>query len=78
VFIIGGEGGGRTYNEVEAYNTVTNSWRSFAPMPTRRHGMQAAICNGGVYVADGGRRQGSGDATKNPEVFFRDAERACP
>ena len=48
VLIIGGEGGGKTYSAVEASNTVTNSWRSLKPMPTTRHGIQAAVCNGGV------------------------------
>jgi Kelch motif len=70
VLIIGGEGGGKTYNAVEAYNTTTNTWRALAPMPTPRHGIQAAICNGGIHVADGGTIQGAGGATNVHEVFF--------
>jgi Kelch motif len=69
ILIIGGEGGGKTYNTVEAYNTATNTWRSLAPMPTARHGIQAAICNGGICVADGGTIQGAGGATNVHEVF---------
>jgi N-acetylneuraminic acid mutarotase len=69
VLIIGGEGGGKTYNTVEAYNTTTNTWRSVAPMPTARHGIQAATFNGGLYVADGGTIQGAGGATNVHEVL---------
>jgi Kelch motif len=46
VLVIGGEGGGQTWNKVEAYNTLTNTWRTLAPMPTARHGIQAAVCTG--------------------------------
>lgn len=42
ILIIGGEGGGNTYDEVEAYNPVTNRWRTLTPTPTPRHGVQAA------------------------------------
>jgi Kelch motif len=69
VLIIGGEGAGKTYNTVEAYNTATNTWRSLAPMPTARHGIQAAICDEGIYVAAGGTIQGAGGATNIHEVF---------
>jgi len=69
VLIIGGEGGGKTYNTVEAYNTTTNTWRALAPMPTARHGIQAAIRNGGIHVADGGTIQGAGGTTNIHEVF---------
>jgi N-acetylneuraminic acid mutarotase len=69
VLIIGGEGGGKTYNTVEAYNTTMNTWRALAPMPTARHGIQAAIRNGVVHVADGGTIQGAGGATNIHEIF---------
>ena len=67
VLIIGGEGGG-THSEVEAYNPETNTWRELTPMPTPRHGIQAAVCNGGVYLAAGGVKQGIGPSTEH-EVF---------
>jgi N-acetylneuraminic acid mutarotase len=69
VLIIGGEGAGQTYNTVEAYDTSTNTWRPMPPMPTARHGIQAAICDGSIYVADGGTTQGAGGATNIHEVF---------
>ena len=77
ILVIGGEGGGKAHNAVEAYNTITNSWRTMEPMPTPRHGTQAVVCNGGVYVAAGGTRQGGGGATAKHEVFFLDGPTAC-
>jgi len=76
ILVIGGEGGGNTYDEVEAYNTRTNTWRTLEPMPTARHGIQAAVCNGGVYVAAGGTVQGIGPSTAH-EVFFLGEQAAC-
>jgi N-acetylneuraminic acid mutarotase len=70
IVVIGGEGGGKTYDTVEAYDTVTNTWRALAPMPTARHGIQAATCNGGLYIAAGGRTEGGGSPSNVHEVLF--------
>jgi N-acetylneuraminic acid mutarotase len=77
ILVIGGEGGGKAYNTVEAYETANNSWRKLEPMPTARHGIQAAVCNGGVYVAAGGTKQGGGGATNQHEVLFLGAPTTC-
>jgi hypothetical protein len=77
ILVIGGEGGGTTFHTVEAYNTVTDTWRTLAPMPTARHGIQAAVCNGGVYIADGGLTQGGGNPTDVHEVFFLNGPTTC-
>jgi hypothetical protein len=77
VVVIGGEGGGNTFATVEAYNTTTNTWRTLAPMPTARHGIQAAECNGGLYVAAGGKTQGGGSPSDVHEVFFLGQPTAC-
>jgi N-acetylneuraminic acid mutarotase len=69
ILIIGGEGGGSAHDEVEAYDTSSDVWRTLAPMPTARHGIQAVVCSGGVYVADGGTQQGGGGLTSVFEVF---------
>jgi N-acetylneuraminic acid mutarotase len=69
VVTIGGEGGGSTFNTVEAYNTATNTWRTLTPMPTARHGIQAAIWNGSAYIAGGGLKQGGGAPTDVQEVL---------
>ena len=77
ILTIGGEGGGKAYNTVEAFHTVTNTWRTLTPVPTARHGIQAAVCNGGVYVAAGGAEQGGSAPTNVHEVFFFDALEPC-
>ena len=77
VLIIGGEGNGQTYHAVEAYNTVTNTWRKLADMPTARHGIQAAVCNGGVYIAAGGLTQGGSNPTDVHQVFFLNGAKPC-
>ena len=77
VLIVGGEGNGQTYRTVEAYNIVTNTWRKLADMPTARHGIQAAVCNGGVYIAAGGLTQGGGSPTDVHEVFFLNGAKPC-
>jgi hypothetical protein len=50
-------------------------WRTLAP--TARHGIQAAVCNGGVYVAAGGTVQGGGGPTDVHEVSFLGAPTPC-
>lgn len=70
ILVIGGEGGGNTYGEVEAYNPETNAWRTLEPMPTPRHGIQAAVCNNGVYIAAGGIVQGVGPSTAHEALFL--------
>ena len=77
ILVIGGEGGGIAHNKVEAYDTANNSWRALAPLPTARHGIQAAVCNGGVYVAAGGKRQGGTSPSNVHEVFFLNGPTAC-
>ena len=77
IFTIGGEGGGKAYDEVEAYNPTTNTWRTLAPMPTARHGIQAAVCNVGVYIAAGGAEQAGGAPTNDHEVLSLGSLEPC-
>jgi hypothetical protein len=77
ILVIGGEGGGIAHNEVEAYDTINNSWRTLEPMPTARHGIQAAVCNDGVYIAAGGKSQGGSSPTNVHEAFFLNGPTAC-
>jgi N-acetylneuraminic acid mutarotase len=69
ILTIGGECCGSTYNQVEAYDTATNSWRELTPMPTSRHGIMAAEFNGSFYIADGGTRMGGGGQSDIQEVL---------
>jgi len=78
VLIIGGEGAGsQAFNTVEAYNVLTDTWRTLAPMPTGRHGIQAAVCNGGVYIAAGGKVAGGSQPSDLHEVFFLGEPAPC-
>jgi N-acetylneuraminic acid mutarotase len=77
IVIIGGEGNGQAWATVEAFNTSTGTWRTLAPMPTARHGIQAAVCNGGIYVAGGGLQQGGGSLTNAHQVFFLGSPTTC-
>jgi N-acetylneuraminic acid mutarotase len=77
ILVIGGEGNGIAYNTVEAYDTATNSWRELQPMPTARHGIQAAVYNGGVYVAAGANDQGA-SPTNVHEAFLDTSPTIAP
>jgi hypothetical protein len=77
IIVIGGEGNGNAYNNVEAFDTTTGTWRTLAPMPTARHGIQAAVCNGGIYIVDGGLKQGGGSVTNAHQVFFLGSPTPC-
>ena len=77
ILVIGGEGGGKAHNEVEAYNPATNTWRTLTPLPTARHGVQAAVCNGGVYIAAGGKTQAGGNPSRVHEALFLGSPTSC-
>ena len=82
VFVIGGEGRvGATdtvFDTVEAYNTRTDDWRTLAPMPEARHGIQGAVCNGGIYVAAGGVAAGHHPSQGHDVFFPGGVEKPCP
>jgi N-acetylneuraminic acid mutarotase len=52
--VIGGSHGYVSLRTVEAYDVAEDSWRTLAPMPTARDGIQAVVFDGDVYVAGGG------------------------
>ena len=39
-------------------------------MPNPRHGIQGAVCNGGIYIAGGADDQGGGHAVNTHDVLF--------
>ncbi len=77
ILVVGGEGGDKAYDTVEAYYTAANSWSTLKPMPTARHGIQAVVCDGGVYIAAGGEIQGGSNPTDAHEVFFLGEPTSC-
>lgn len=61
IYAVGGEGvagdpDGVT-GVVEAYNTLTPEWTELEPLMTARHGIQAAVVDGTIFVAAGGTVQ---------------------
>jgi N-acetylneuraminic acid mutarotase len=69
VLIIGGENPVTAFSRVDAYDTATDTWRKLTPMPTARHGIQAVVYRGDVYVAAGGMAPTRGAPTNVQEVF---------
>jgi hypothetical protein len=61
VFVAGGEGNADSdvgvFPQTEAYDVVTDTWRSVLDMRTPRHGMGAAVVDGALYVPGGADRQ---------------------
>ena len=54
VVTVGGEGPEGVYDQVEAYDPQTDLWRSLAPSPIPRHGIQGVSHASGIWVAGGG------------------------
>lgn len=73
LYAIGGEGGGpyavggfngTTLNTVEAYDPVTDSWTSKAPLPTARFSLAAGVIGDRVYAVGGDNGSGSLNAVE--------------
>jgi len=62
LLVIGGESvrQQRAHQEVEAYDPVTGGWETLPPLPIGRHGTQATLHNGLVYISAGSADQGGG------------------
>lgn len=69
IFVFGGEGNGDVYAQVEAYDPTTNSWQSYTPMKTPRHGMGAVVVGDVVYIAGGGPVTGGSLMTSTNQAF---------
>jgi N-acetylneuraminic acid mutarotase/glucose/arabinose dehydrogenase len=61
---------GGTYDRVDVYDPVANTWRLEALMPTARHGIFPLLHESRIFVAGGGSSSGSGHSTLL-EVFTR-------
>jgi N-acetylneuraminic acid mutarotase len=72
-YVFGGEGNRNhplgVFEENEAHDPVTNTWRSLQPMPTPRHGINAAVIGNRIYLPGGATVQGFGAVGIN-EVFI--------
>jgi mono/diheme cytochrome c family protein/glucose/arabinose dehydrogenase len=78
IVVFGGEASDRVYAEVEAYDTRTDTWRALEPMPVPRHGIQAIVCAGDVFIAAGGEEP-FGDAPSSVNSLYATrADARCP
>jgi N-acetylneuraminic acid mutarotase len=61
IIVLGGESGSQepAHAEVEALNPETGTWQTLAPMNTGRHGTQAIVHEGHLYIAAGSRTRGA-------------------
>jgi hypothetical protein len=66
---MGGEGTDRVYGQNEAYDPATDRWEAYAPMPTPRHGLGAAVVGGAIHVAGGGPIVGGSVQSAVHEAF---------
>jgi hypothetical protein len=78
IIVLGGEARGQAYDRVDAFDPSTNTWRVLTDLPTPRHGIQGAVCNGAVYIASGAEAQGGSMLTKETDVlYFGDSQPSC-
>jgi N-acetylneuraminic acid mutarotase len=70
VVVIGGESPQKlAHNQTEAFDPRTNTWQTLSPLQTGRHGTQAIVYKGKVYIAAGSANQGGGPELSSLEVM---------
>lgn len=69
--VIGGESGAQVpaHYEVEAYDINQGKWISLDPLLIGRHGMQAILYKGKIYLAGGSRNRGGGPELKSIDYW---------
>jgi hypothetical protein len=72
IIVIGGESNteSNARNNTEALSNLTHTWRSLTPLNQGRHGTQAIVSNGGIYIAAGNATRGSGAELSSQEAFY--------
>jgi hypothetical protein len=70
LIVLGGESGSQQagHAEVEALDPATGRWTALAPMRQGRHGTQAVVHEGRIYIAAGSRTRGANEINSQ-EVF---------
>jgi hypothetical protein len=71
ILVIGGESSKQTlaHDETEAFDPISESWRTLAPLIVGRHGTQAALFDDAVYIAAGAAQQGGSPELDSIERF---------
>ena len=77
ILVIGGEGPTGIHHQVEAYDPAHDAWRELEPIPGGRHGIEAAVCGGAVYVLDGGAQPYGDHPTDTTQVYAPTAGAGC-
>jgi len=77
ILVMGGEGPDGIFHQVEAYDPARDSWRELEPMPSGRHGIEAVVCGGAVYVIDGGAQPYGGHPTDTTQVYLPQPRAGC-
>jgi len=74
LIVIGGESGSQpeAHAEVEAFNPETGEWRSLPPMNQGRHGTQALVHDGTIYVAAGSKTRGATEINSQERLALPD------
>lgn len=69
IVVIGGEGFGQAWDATEALDTRTGTWRRLAPLNRPRHGTQALVHDGKIYIVAGAGAQGGSPELTNMEAY---------
>lgn len=79
VVVIGGESSQQlAHDEVEALNTLTNTWVTLNPLVIGRHGTQAIFYNDNIYIAAGSGEKGGGPELTSLEVLETNGQTNLP
>ncbi|NNM15555.1 MAG: T9SS type A sorting domain-containing protein, partial [Bacteroidia bacterium] len=72
VIIIGGESTAQSvaFNETEALDVNTLTWRTLDTLNVGRHGTQATVSNNGIYICAGSGNSGGGPELNSLEAFY--------
>jgi len=71
ILVIGGESvvQQQAHRETEAFNPKTQRWETFMPLTQGRHGTQAVVLNGKVYIVSGSANRGGGPELTSMEIL---------
>lgn len=70
IVVIGGESGSsQAHKEAEAFDIVNGTWSDYAFLNQARHGTQAIVKDGKIYIASGSGSQGGSPELPSIEVF---------
>ena len=65
---MGGEAGNGTFNENEAYDPITDVWKTMKPMFKGHYGLGSTIIGDKIHLLKGGPKPGGGGSNIH-EVF---------